>query len=76
MQVIKGSYQYRQLPFEEITLWQMFNCFADGLAVMERGGEYSMDGVGNISSPARIQGWDSLVHFDIKPMNSKSIVYL
>ncbi|KAH7389108.1 kinase-like domain-containing protein [Cadophora sp. MPI-SDFR-AT-0126] len=65
----------RYLPFEELTLWRIFECIVDGLAVLEYDAELVLDpnNPGHfIADPAwYIQGNPVVVHFDLKPENSK-----
>lgn len=66
------THDFRALPFKEITLWQMFNCLADGLAMLENGVEYPIDGTGKTSA-VTFSNWDTMVHMDLKPPNSKTL---
>jgi len=55
----------------ETTLWRIFKCLVDGLSVLEFGNEIKWDSVkGEAVSKPRIN-WNELVHFDLKPPNSK-----
>lgn len=63
-----------QVPFAEESLWRIFDCFADSLAMMEFGREFSVGGTGKTKPKTE---WDpntdesAVVHLDIKPDNSK-----
>ncbi|KAL2060033.1 hypothetical protein VTL71DRAFT_9855 [Oculimacula yallundae] len=68
----------RRLPFEELTLWRIFECLVDGLAVLEYDGELVVTpaaGAGPaappvITPPAVFNpAIPMVVHFDLKPLN-------
>ncbi|CZT46771.1 uncharacterized protein RSE6_07259 [Rhynchosporium secalis] len=59
----------RRLPFPELTLWRIFECLIDGLAVMEFDGEITTS-AGVLVPPAAFNPADNMVvHFDLKPPN-------
>ncbi|KAI6710476.1 hypothetical protein JHW43_006981 [Diplocarpon mali] len=60
----------RNLPFEEITLWRIFECLVDACSVMQNGQEFDWDPVNNcavINNP--IANRLEMVHLDVKPDN-------
>lgn len=61
--------RFRAVPLKEITLWQMFDCLADGLAMLQNGMECQIDRLGRTTSFSTA-GWDTMVHMDLKPVNS------
>ncbi len=59
-----------ELPFEEITLWRIFDCLVDACSILEFGQELTYDDVSKVAKIARpIPGIDQIVHLDIKPEN-------
>ena len=54
----------------EISVWKIFDCLVDGLAVMEYGNELALRSPFDSFSPVVRPDWDPLVHFDLKPPNS------
>ncbi|KAK0124068.1 hypothetical protein ONS95_009054 [Cadophora gregata] len=62
----------RNLPFEELTLWRIFECIVDGLSVLEFGDELIPDqhSLGRFIPKATFNpALDLVVHFDLKPDN-------
>jgi len=62
------------MPFDETSLWKIFECLVDGFTVLERGNEKTDDGPD--PAPRRQMGdkkalkpWNSVIHFDLKPDN-------
>ncbi|KAL2060034.1 hypothetical protein VTL71DRAFT_9856 [Oculimacula yallundae] len=67
----------RNLRLEELTLWKLFECLVDGMAVFEYGREFDI-----IAGTARIPLLShvnvpgdprALIHFDIKPTNVMAV---
>ncbi|CZT46777.1 uncharacterized protein RSE6_07265 [Rhynchosporium secalis] len=65
----------RNLRFEELTLWKIFECLIDGCAAMQHGGEFVYNALGiaqidptspYVTLPPQVAGH---VHFDLKPAN-------
>ncbi|PVH77366.1 kinase-like protein [Cadophora sp. DSE1049] len=61
----------RNLPFQEITLWRIFECLVDACSVLEFGRELtlSIDPEDHTAIANPVPDWDVLVHSDIKPDN-------
>ncbi|KAK0124073.1 hypothetical protein ONS95_009059 [Cadophora gregata] len=71
----------RNIRFEELTLWRIFECLVDGCAVLEHGLEFHTppNGVAQIPDGSHTYARNDtdpgvLVHFDLKPDNSKFCV--
>lgn len=55
-------------------MWQFFDCLVDGITVLEHGEEFFVNTVSGDAEFARDdRGWVPIVHFDLKPRNSKFI---
>ncbi|CZT00503.1 uncharacterized protein RAG0_08522 [Rhynchosporium agropyri] len=60
----------RNFPFEELTLWRIFECLVDGCSVLTYDQELKMSSVGNVLVPAvQVPPLRTTVHFDLKPHN-------
>jgi hypothetical protein len=55
--------------FQETTLWRIFECLVDGITVLEVGNDWTAS---NEPEATPRPGWHHIVHFDLKPGNSKS----
>ncbi|PVH77365.1 hypothetical protein DL98DRAFT_656798 [Cadophora sp. DSE1049] len=56
--------------FTEKSLWLILNCLVDGLLAMEYGCEFQTNPQnGQSYHPGRREGWNPIIHFDIKPDN-------
>ena len=66
----------RNSRLEELTLWKIFECLVDGCAVLEHRAEFTFDNVGRASALNSVKNSIDdpgvLVHFDLKPKNSRS----
>ena len=69
---------FRRLPLQELMIWRIFECIVDALSVLEYGAELVPNPAapGNFMpnpafAPAPGPGM-MVVHFDLKPENSKS----
>ncbi|RDL42436.1 uncharacterized protein BP5553_02415 [Venustampulla echinocandica] len=74
--------QLLAMPFEEVTLWRIFDCLVDGITVMSNGSEAVVDSAtGNarfsllparspLRSPEASEAkWQEVYHLDLKPAN-------
>ncbi|KAL2060029.1 hypothetical protein VTL71DRAFT_9851 [Oculimacula yallundae] len=67
----------RNIRFEELTLWRIFECLIDGCAVLEHEAEFTIDGAGIAQIPLTspvfavlpLVSGATFVHFDMKPAN-------
>jgi len=65
----------RAVPFTELTLWRIFDCLVDGISVLQYGNELVPDAV-TTQWYIPSQGHEvPIVHFDLKPANSKLLCY-
>jgi hypothetical protein len=46
-------------------------CLVDGIGVLEHGGEFPLNEMMEPVLPLPREGWVPIVHFDLKPDNSK-----
>lgn len=65
------NWVHRGKPFEEATLWRFFKCLVDGFSVLQEGDEFRYDPVTQTANIRPEPDWHHIVHFDIKPGNSK-----
>ncbi|KAG4436513.1 hypothetical protein IFR05_008019 [Cadophora sp. M221] len=71
--------QARNIRFEELTLWRIFECLVDGCSVLEHGLEYTSNAAGAAAVPAGSNAFlgpqdpGVLVHFDLKPANIMTV---
>ncbi|KAH6711773.1 kinase-like domain-containing protein [Leptodontidium sp. MPI-SDFR-AT-0119] len=67
--------QLRNIRFEELTLWRIFECLIDGCAVLEHGVEFVNNAAGVATIPPGSHAFSGpldpgvVVHFDLKPQN-------
>jgi hypothetical protein len=55
----------------ETTLWRICKCLVNGLSVLEYGNEIKWDRLNGEAVAKPRKGCEALVHFDLKPPNSK-----
>ncbi|KAH9216251.1 kinase-like domain-containing protein [Leptodontidium sp. 2 PMI_412] len=61
----------RNVPFEEITLWRIFECLVDFCSVLEFGQELTLSNDPNVRPAVenKANDWKLVLHLDIKPDN-------
>jgi hypothetical protein len=64
------AYTFSAVPFNEITIWRLFDCLLDGISVLDYGNELEPDGVTNKFYIPQLRSKEEIVHFDLKPANS------
>src|SRR5690349_19911626 len=60
------------MPFNETTLWAIFDCLIDGSSVMSFGVEDDFDNIGNVRQN-RDDEWVPIIHFDWKDENCRPV---